>query len=251
MALGLLVYDVMFIALATALYGGALAAASSAYRGLGGVLPCAFAVFPSMLAGLVVLVAEVSILTALCPRLRPGRHEVMKGRVFFGWVIRSMLRRVVFVPGLRWFLFSSNMLRFLTLRGLGARVPFSMNMSVDVDILDPSLFVAGPGATLGARCIISGHYIEDDTLVLGEVRVGRGSLIAAEVGCAPGVVIGEQVLVKARAALSVGARVEDRAIVGADSVIDAYAVLGAGAETDNRVHVKVGTRVPSGTKVTQ
>jgi UDP-3-O-[3-hydroxymyristoyl] glucosamine N-acyltransferase len=161
-----------------------------------------------------------------------------------------MLRRILFVPGVRWFIFSSNMLRFLALRGLGARVAFTTNMSVDADILDPALFVAGPGATIGARCLVSGHYIEDGKLVLGEVRVGRGSLLAAEVGCAPEVTIGDKVLVKARAALSLGVKVGDRAVLGGASVIDAFAVIGEGAEIGNTVYVKPRTEVPAGAKIT-
>lgn len=250
MALGLLIYDVLFVVLASLLYGGAALGAHRAFVALSAVLPSPLALFPAAFAGLLCLIAEIAALSALCPRLRPGRYTMMKGAVFFGWILRSMLRRILFVPGVRWFIFSSNMLRFLALRGLGARVAFTTNMSVDADILDPALFVAGPGATIGARCLVSGHYIEDGKLVLGEVRVGRGSLLAAEVGCAPEVTIGDKVLVKARAALSLGVKVGDRAVLGGASVIDAFAVIGEGAEIGNTVYVKPRTEVPAGAKIT-
>lgn len=249
MGLGLVVYDVLFVALATALYGGALAAAARVFQTLAAHVPWPLAVFPAAFAGIATLIAEVSLLSALCPRLRPGRYPLMKGPVFFGWILRSLLRRILFLPGVRWILFSSNVLRFFALRGLGARVAFTTNMSADADLLDPALFVAGPGATIGARCLVSGHYIEKGELVLGEVRVGKGALLAVEVICGPGVVVGEGVLVKGRAGISIGARLEDRAVIGAESLVDANAVVGAGAQIGNRVHVKPKTEVPAGTKV--
>jgi carbonic anhydrase/acetyltransferase-like protein (isoleucine patch superfamily) len=250
-ALGLLVYDVLFVALATILYGGAAGAGYRAFVVFSGVVPWPVALFPAFLIGILALIVEVSVLTFLCPRLKPGRYEMMKGAVFFGWIGRSILRRILFVPGLRWFIFSSNVLRFLAFRGLGARVAFTTNMSVDADILDPSLFVAGPGAVIGARCFISGHYVEDGKLVLGEVRVGKDSLLAAEVGCAPEVTIGDRVLVKARASISLGARVGDRAVLGGESCIDAYAVIGERATIANRVYVRPRVEVPAGAKITE
>jgi hypothetical protein len=245
----LVFYDLLFVVLATALYGGALTAGARVFDALSARVPWPFAVFPAAFAGLAVLIAEVSLLSALCPRLRPGRYPMMKGPVFFGWIARSLLRRILFLPGLRFVLFSSNVLRFFALRGLGAKVAFSTNMSVDVDLLDPSLFVAGPRATIGARCLVSGHYIDKGELILGEVRVGAGSLLAAEVICAPGVVVGEGVMVKGRASLSVGARVDDGASIGGEVVIDANAHVGAGARIDTCAHVKPRVRIPPGERV--
>ena len=249
MALGLLAYDVIFLTLAACLYGGAGMAAVQVFVFLTEKMgvPVGFAVFPAFLAFLFVLIVEVSFLTALCPRLTPGKYDMMKGAVFYGWLLRSALRRIMFVPGLKWFLFASNTLRFLTLRGLGAKVSFTTNMSADVELLDPSLVKVGPGAVLGARCLVSGHFVEDGKLVLGTIEVGKGSLLAADVICGPGVVIGEKVMVKAQAGIGLGTKIGDRASIGARAFLDSNVIVEAGAVVGNAEFVKPRTVVSAKT----
>ena len=58
------------------------------------------------------------------------------------------------------------------------------------------------GATVGARCLLSGHCIEVGKLILGEIAVAPRALLAAEVLVGPSVRVGEGAMVKARAALS-------------------------------------------------
>jgi acetyltransferase-like isoleucine patch superfamily enzyme len=244
MAAGLLVYDVLYFSLATLLYGGAAYATATAYARFATWMPWHLALVPSLVVGLLALIAEVSVASAVCPRLRPGRYPMMKGAVFFGWIFRSMLRRILLVPGLRWIIFSSNVLRWLALRGMGARVAFASNASVDADFLDPSLITIAPGATIGMRCVLSGHYVDKGELVLGEVRVGRGSLLAADVGVAPMATIGERVMVKVRVTISVGVTIRDGANIGAGVLIDPYATVGKSARIASRVHVPSRANVP-------
>src|SRR5262249_17606286 len=125
MAIGLVAYDVIFLVVGAAVYGGAAIAALYAYGALSRWLPGFLSLVPAGYAGLLVLIAEVAILTAMCPRLRPGRYPLMKGPVFYGWLFRSLLRRLLFVPSLRWFIFSSNVLRYLSFRAMGAKIAFS------------------------------------------------------------------------------------------------------------------------------
>ena len=244
MAAGLLLYDVLYFNLAAFLYGGAAYATALAYFRLTAWIPWYLALVPSLVVGLLVLVAEVSALSAICPRLRPGRYRMMKGAVFYGWIFRSMLRRILLLPGLRWIIFSSNVLRWLALRGMGARVAFNSNASVDAEFFDPSLLVIGPGATIGARSFLSGHYVENGKLVLGEVRVGRGSLLAAEVAVGPMTTIGERVMIMGRVSISVGVTIGDDARIGAEVLVDSFATIGKGARLGSRVHVGRRASVP-------
>lgn len=248
---GLVLYDVLVVAFATVLYGGAAFAAAKTYERLVMYVPWPLALFPAFFVGLIALILEVGVLTALAPRLKPGRYEMMKGPVFFGWILRSLYRRILFAPGLKWFLFSSNVLRWLTMRALGANVAFSTNMSSDVDILDPSLLTAGPGATIGARCLVSGHYVDGGKLVLGPVEIGERSLLAAEVMVGPHVVIGKRVMVKARASVSIGARIGDGAEIGGGAGVDAFAVIGEKAKLDSMVYVAPKTVVAAGARVSR
>lgn len=240
MGAGLILYDVIYVLVASLAYGTASLVAVRAHAALAAHMPWWLALFPAFYAGILSLIAQATIACFLLPKVKPGRYTMMKGAVFYGWLFRAMVRRVLFMPGVRWVLFTSNVLRFLALRGMGAKVAFTTNMSADVELLDPWLLVTGPGATIGARCGISGHYVERGKLLLDYVHVGAGSLLSAEVGVSPGCKIGERVMIKARATLGVNVVVGDDAIIGASSYVDTSAKIGKGARVLNCAHI--GTR---------
>lgn len=246
---GLLAYDCLYWTLATLLYGAAAAAAVQFGGILAPMVGWPLALFPAALFGVVALIALVGFVSLACPRPRPGKYPLMRGAVFWGWLFRSLLRRILFLPGVRWLLFTSNVLRYCALTALGAKVAFSSNMSADVDLLDPWLLTVEPGATLGARCIVSGHYIDGGRLVLGEVRIGARALLAAEVLVGPGTTVGEDASVKARAALAPHVQVGERANIGGDAVIDAGARVGNDASVGTRAYVGQRAVVPDGAKV--
>jgi carbonic anhydrase/acetyltransferase-like protein (isoleucine patch superfamily) len=253
LGLGLLVYDVLYAVAIVVFWGGALVVGREAGAAIAGVVPpwaWPVALIGGALAGLVALVVSVGVASACLPRLKPGRYPMMRGAVFYGWLFRSLLRRLVMVPGLRAVLFSSNVLRFLTLRALGAKVAFSASFSSDVDLLDPALLTVGAGAVVGARSMVSGHYIEGGRLILGRVEIGEGALVAAEVLIAPEVSIGARAKVLTRAALSRGVVVGEGATVGGDAVLDGFARVGARAQIGTRAYVGMRRRVAEGARVT-
>ncbi len=249
MGLGLLVYDLLFFALATVAYGVALRAGFETFVRVAPVLTVPFAVVPSAVVALLALILEVGVLTLLCPRLVPGRYPMLKGRVFFAWLFRSMLRRLLMAPGVKWAIFTSNVLRFLALRAMGARVAFASNMSSDVDLLDPGLLEVGRGATIGARCFASGHYVDRGLLVLAAVRIGEGSLLAADVMVGPGVTVGRKAIAKPCARLGPECSVGDEAQIGGSAVLDLGVKIGARADIGQFVYVRAGAHVPDGMKL--
>jgi UDP-3-O-[3-hydroxymyristoyl] glucosamine N-acyltransferase len=169
---------------------------------------------------------------------------MMRGRVFFGWILRSMFRRILFVPGIRWIVMSFNTLRWLAFRGMGANIAFASNMSADADLLDPSLVTIERGATIGARCVVSCHYVENGKLVLGEVKIGAGALLALDVVVAPQVTIGANAFLGARVSVSVGATIGERARIGGAAVIDTAARVGARARIGTNAYVAPRTEIP-------
>ena len=244
MGFGLVVYDVLYLTLAALLYGGAIAVGLRAQALLSRGAPFPVACALAVLVGIVALIAAVGVLSALCPRLAPGRYKLMRGSVFWGWMLRSMLRRILWLPGLRWILFSSNVLRFLTLRALGARTAFTASFSADAELLDPSLLEVGPGAIVGARCIVAGHWVQDGELVLDRVVIGARAMLAGEVIVGPGCVIGERALIKVGAALGVAVQVGERAEVGARANVDSGSRLGARCHIGSAAYVPAKSVVP-------
>ncbi|MCB9617168.1 MAG: hypothetical protein H6721_02550 [Sandaracinus sp.] len=230
MALALVASDVVFLLLCVALYGGAAWVSAWVTAPLSSpwlVWPVAALVFPT------VLTFGVALLHLPLPRLRPGRYDLMKGPMFWSWMIRALLRRALLPAPLKPLFFSFATFRFLTLRALGAKVAFGANMSTDVDLLDPALLVVETGATLGARSLVSGHFVDGGKLVLGEVRIEQGALLAVDVLVGPDSVIG------AKARLLGGVK------LGPCCQIGAKAVLEPGVRGEGWCHVDPGARVPA------
>jgi carbonic anhydrase/acetyltransferase-like protein (isoleucine patch superfamily) len=245
---GLVAYDLTYFALATALYGTAGWATVRVLVLAPAIVPWPFLIVPGGLVFLLCLIAMVGALTLLCPRLKTGKVRLMKG-TFFVWMVRSLLRRILFAPGLKWFLFTSNVLRFLTLRALGANVAFTANMSADVDVLDPSLLEVGPGAVIGARSLLSGHYVEGGVLMLGKITIGAKVLIAADVTVGPGAVVGDRATAKVRAAIGPNAHLGKGATLGGDAGMDSNSRVGDGADIGVRCYLARGAVVAAGEKV--
>jgi acetyltransferase-like isoleucine patch superfamily enzyme len=236
MAGGFIVYDVLFLVFATAFYGGALAAGVRVFQVLSAHLPWPLAVVPALYTAVAVLIVEVFVATSLCPRIEPGRYP-MKGKIFFSWLLRSLFRRLLLDCGLKWLVFSSNVLRFFALRALGAKVHFTASISSDVAVLDPALFDMQAGAMLGSRCLVSGHFLDRGSLVLARVQVGEGALMAVSVHCGPGVTIGRRSVVKANTSISMNAVIGDDVDVGPYVFVDTGAKIGNKAKIASRAHV--------------
>lgn len=237
---GFLVYDLLYLLLATLLYGGAAWTAFEVGTFVALVVPWPFAIVPSIVVFLSTLILEVGALTALCPRLPEGRFRVMKDPAFFSWLVRSLLRRVMFPPGLKFVFFASNVLRFLALRALGARVAFTSSFSTDVDVLDPSLLEVGPGAIIGMRCIVAGHVMLGPSLILGKIKIGAGATLAVEVACAPDLEVGDGALVKGRTSFMPGVRIGAGAQVGPLAVLERGASVADGAKLGTSAYLAKG-----------
>ena len=248
MTLLLVLYDLVYLALAVTSYGAACTTGLRVFEACARVLPGPLAAALAVLAGLLTLIAVVGALSALCPRLEPGRYQFGQGPVFYGWVLRSILRRVLFVPGIKWVLFQSNTLRFLALRALGARVSFTSSISADVEILDPQLFEAGAGCVIGARCFVSGHFLKDGKLFLRQVRIGAGAQLALQAIVAPGAEIGDRAVLKPGANLAVGAQVGEGAEIGLGALVDSFARIGPRAAVGTMAYVPPRTKVAEGAR---
>jgi len=246
MALGFVVHDLLYLTLITLIYAPAISVARAAFTALVRQVAWYVAAPLSCVLGLLVAIAVAGLLTALCPRLVPGRYKMMQGRVFFSWMLRALIRRSLFFPGIKWVIFSSNVLRFLALRALGAKVAFTSSFSADVDVLDPSLTTVEAGAMIGTRSLLACHFVQSGELLLDRIHVERGALLAGDVIALPGVRIGARALVKGRASLSVGVQIGERASIGACTGLDANVRIGKGARVGNGTNIGPRTEVPDG-----
>jgi UDP-3-O-[3-hydroxymyristoyl] glucosamine N-acyltransferase len=244
---GLVFFDLLALVCVTSLWSVSAWVAWWAFGQLVVWLPLPVVVPLAALAGLSALILMVGVVHRILPRIEPGRYRIMKDPMFFVWVSRFILNRALFAPGLQVLLFQFNTLRFFSLRALGAKVSFSTSMSSDAVILDPWLLEAGPGATVGTGCLVSGHFIDDGRLVLGRVVLGEGSLLAARVMVAPGARIGARARVLAGVMMGVGVEIGERAVVGADVGLEGGVVVAPGVRLGSSTFVHKGARVDEDT----
>jgi UDP-3-O-[3-hydroxymyristoyl] glucosamine N-acyltransferase len=256
MAFGFVFHDVLYLTLIALLYGSAFTTARATFVVLTRWVPWFVAAPLAGVVALLTMIAIAGILTALCPKLTPGKHKVMGGKVFFSWMLRALIRRALFLPGAKWLIFSSHVLRFCALRALGADVAFTASMSTDVDALDPALLTVEAGAMIGARCLIVGHFVQEGKLLLDRVHIKKGALLAGEVIVLPGTRIGERVLIKGRTSISLGVEIGDGASIGAEVGIDNNVRIGKNARIGNvctigpRVQIADDAKIPWGTRLT-
>lgn len=220
--------DLMTLLLGLLLYGGAARAAAAAFSAAAPHVGAFLAAFVACLVFVLVLIAEVGLLHRVLPKPRAGRHDMLKGAAFWGWILNFMLRRLLYLGPLRNIIYASNTLRYFSLRALGCNIAFSASLSSDVDILDPALTTIGPNATLGARVLLSSHYFDKGMLTLAPIVIEKGALLSIETVCAPGVTIGEGAQILGRVSLSVFATVGAGARVNHGCTIDSKAVVQPG-----------------------
>lgn len=185
------------------------------------------AALTAAVVGYLAMLAVVALVLRLLPSLKAGKYT-MGSPMTLVWSAHFILRRVVLPAPLQPVVFSSNVLRFLSLRALRCPVPFTVNMSSDVVLLDPALTAIGSGALLGSRCGVTAHYVIGKRLVLAPVSIGKGTLIAADVGIGPGARIGDNVRIQPRATIAPHAVLGDNVDVGMNVHVGLKATVLAG-----------------------
>jgi carbonic anhydrase/acetyltransferase-like protein (isoleucine patch superfamily) len=218
--------------------------------------------------GALLLVAGVALSAAvvrlLLPRLKAGRYPFPGHPQAVVWGLHFALMRAVYLPGTRYLFFSFTTLRWLLLRALGARVAFHMQSASSIYPVDVPLLSVGPEAMLAANVMTSGHFIEQGTLSLGPVDIGRGAQllegvkvgpdvsigeyasIGPECRIAPGVRIGEYAHLGMGCLLWTGVEVGDNAVLGHGVTLEAGVKVGEGAVVESGAHLAPKTQVPDG-----
>jgi acetyltransferase-like isoleucine patch superfamily enzyme len=219
-------------------------------------------------AWLLVAVAGIAVCTWVLrlslPRPKPGRYPFPVHPQSVAWGLHFALMRAVYLPGVRHLAFSYASLRWLMLRALGAKVAFQMQTASSILPVDAHLLTVGPETMLAADVMTSGHFIEQGTLTLGPVNIGKGAQllegvkvgpdvsigeyasIGPECRIAPGVRIGEYVHVGMGCLLWTGTEVKDNAVLGHHVVLEQGVKVGEGAVVESGARVPAKTEIPDG-----
>jgi acetyltransferase-like isoleucine patch superfamily enzyme len=209
---------------------------------VGGVLGVALA----FVGGAYTWIGAAALLAAVTPKPRPGRHALMKGRDFYAWVLQFVIRRWLDVPLVQFLWTQGSLPRWLVFRMLGARIQLGANMSSDVIVLDPGLFMMKRGAMIGAGAGLASHMIINDKLVCGAIELHEGALVAAQAGIGPGVIVHKRALIEPGARILAFSEIGEGARIGAHALIGVRVRVGAGATVDRMAHVPDDTVIPDG-----
>jgi acetyltransferase-like isoleucine patch superfamily enzyme len=246
MALGQLISDLLYFAGFLLLLGVSCATGLCTHGALlTAAVPPTLALPAASLSGWVSWVGTVVVLHLPLSRMRAGRYPMMKSVAFYRWFFSYLLRRYLAFPPFINFMLASHLLRFVSLRLLGARVHFTTAMSGDVLVRDPALFEAGPGSLLGSGVLVAGHLMADGRLLLAPVRLGAKVEVGARSGISPGVTVGDgtriglMVNLGPEVKIGAGCRIEHHV------TIDAHCTVGDGATVLACTYVPPGTEIPA------
>lgn len=238
-------YDVLWIVVASAIYGLGLLAGGGlvlAVHAKLGWMAAAFAVLPGYVLTLLVVVLLMACVRLLIPAPQPGIHRKFSKGNFFSLVWLTGLNNVLFaMPFIRSVNFIG-FLRFLYYRGQGMQTHFGNWISVDAQIVDPYMVRLGRNVNIGGAAAITGHLALHDAMVILPVTIGDNVVIGACCKIAPGVEIGDNALIGADSGLGLKVKVGEGAYLEPFSRVEANTVIGAYEKWGGTPAVKVGTR---------
>ncbi len=137
----------------------------------------------------------VFLFRLLLPKLKPGIYDTKTDLMPVFWYLHMCLNRGAISTGLLFIIRSSNILKYLHLKALGAKVAYTAKYSMDLVISDPSLVTIESDVAIGGQCFIASHLVIGRRLVLGKVHLKRGAFIAYGNVIAQGTVVGEKAVI--------------------------------------------------------
>lgn len=149
----------------------------------------ALAVLP--LFACLLFIAILFCFRILLPKLKEGLYDIKKDKMVVFWYLHMCLNRSGKAIGLSPMLRSSNLLKYLHMKALGAKIAYTSNYSLDLEIADPSLTRIDANTVLGGQCYIGSHVVIDGKLGLGRVHIKEGAFVGFGCIIGQGTTIGE------------------------------------------------------------
>jgi carbonic anhydrase/acetyltransferase-like protein (isoleucine patch superfamily) len=147
------------------------------------------------LVATLIFITVVFAIRIVMPRVKPGAYDLKKDPMVMIWYLHMCLNRSVKSVGLLGIIRSSNVLRFLHLRALGAKVAYSANVSVELELADPMLITIEENVIVGGRCYMGCHVVVAGKLILGTIHLKKNSFVSLGNVLGQGTVVGENATV--------------------------------------------------------
>jgi len=189
------------------------------------------------------LVFYISLIYSSLPRLKEGFSQMPNHPTVLLWVIKFYIKKPLTLPLIHHVLHSFHTLTYVVYKLMGMNISYGFQMSSNVDIRDPELFVFGKDSTIGGDVIITGHFMIRENLVLKKVVLANNVMIGAGAKILNGVKIG------AHTAIGHGCEISHDVSIGTNCILGAKTVLGTNVVIGNRVRTKEGTFILKGSVI--
>lgn len=130
--------------------------------------------------------------------MRHGVFRIGATKGFLAWYLNFFMNRAITLSGLKKFMFTNLILRFLYLRAMGAKISFQITGSMGIDFTDLPLIEVGKGTTLSEGVTLSAHTFTGESLLLSQVKIGENVFMGMDVVAGPGTHIGNGSWIGAR-----------------------------------------------------
>ena len=141
--------------------------------------------------GCLTLIIWLVVIKLPLPKMRPGVFRTGPNKGFIAWYCNFLMARALTLSGLSKFMMANSVLRFLYLRGMGAKVPYQMTGSMGISITDFPLIEVGTGSTLSENVLLAAHTFTGESVFLAPVKIGKNVFLGMDVVAGPGTQIGE------------------------------------------------------------
>ena len=177
-----------------------------------------------------------ALLTHLVPRPKPGKYAFPYSQAVILWGFHFSVQRVASFALFRNVFMSFNILRYLYLKSLGAKIHFQTWISSNFEFTELYEITVKKGAMLASRSELGCHMIRDGHFLLGSVLIEEGAQILIDVGVGPDCVVGKNAVIEFGTKLGYKVHIGESTLIGNRCMLES--------------HVKVGDRVRIGDLVT-
>lgn len=203
------------------------------FRDLHPVLILLLVIMGWLLACLVFIFILISIKYILIGEVQFGRFLLTSPRAY-KWIVADRLVKIMIRSPFRSLINENFMLRYFFYRGMGAKINSTFLIGNGVKIPEPWALSVGRNVHVGDEAVLAGHKVEHNTVTLGQIVIGDNVLIGARAIIFPGVMIGDGAMVGANSVVSRGTIIASKEIWSGNPAkkVDLFA---AWREAGNRV----------------
>lgn len=199
------------------------------------------------------LIAYFALLSRLIPKPKAGKYPFPFHKESVLWGLHFSLQRVAMLPPWRNVFMSFNTLKFLFLKSLGAKIPFQIWTSSNIELAEIYMISLGKNALLGSRAEINCHFIRDNHLILAPTCIEEDAQILIDTVLGPACRIGKKSVLGPCSKMIYKVQIGESTHIGNRCFFETHIQIGDNVKigdfvtVESAVTIESGVSIPSGT----